>query len=297
MIKHLVISGGANVGFIYFGVLETLIEKNYIVLKNIDTFYCTSVGTLITVMLTLDYDMKDIQDFLLERPWQELYHVDFTTVARAIKHGGLFDKSIIVDTLKPLLLGKDLKVDITLQEYYEYCKKEIHFFVTKFSTFELVDVSHKTHPHWKLIDTVFASSCMPVLFDPIQIDDEYYIDGGILKNYPLHPCIENRERSEVFGLYIDSHKELISARTAGPFPSENSGYRLFEYLYSFIYKMWTLIKHERTSEEIGFDQHIGIVCDTHPNSILQAFQSKTERKQLYESGIEIANEYLEKLDI
>ena len=194
-------------------------------------------------------------------------------------------------------MGKDLRVDITLQEYYEYCKKEIHFFVTKFSTFELVDVSHKTHPHWKLIDTVFASSCMPVLFDPIQIDDEYYIDGGILKNYPLHPCIENRKRSEVFGLYIDSHKELISARTAGPFPSENSGYRLFEYLYSFIYKMWTLIKHERTSEEIGFDQHIGIVCDTHPNSILQAFQSKTERKRLYESGIEIANEYLEKLDI
>ncbi len=38
-----------------------------------------------------------------------------------------------------------------------------------------------------LIPAILASSCMPVIFDPIVIDSVAYIDGGILNNLPIEP--------------------------------------------------------------------------------------------------------------
>jgi len=38
-----------------------------------------------------------------------------------------------------------------------------------------------------LIPAILASSCMPVIFDPMVIDGVSYIDGGILNNLPVEP--------------------------------------------------------------------------------------------------------------
>jgi NTE family protein len=38
-----------------------------------------------------------------------------------------------------------------------------------------------------LIRAIMASSCIPVIFDPVKIDGEYYIDGGVLNNMPAEP--------------------------------------------------------------------------------------------------------------
>ena len=44
-----------------------------------------------------------------------------------------------------------------------------------------------------LFDPVVASASIPVLFQPVKIDDISYVDGGVLDNLPLKP-IENRCR-------------------------------------------------------------------------------------------------------
>ncbi|HHP7242366.1 MAG TPA: patatin-like phospholipase family protein [Cyclobacteriaceae bacterium] len=40
-----------------------------------------------------------------------------------------------------------------------------------------------------LMHPVLASSAIPVVFDPIKIDNTYYADGGILNNLPVEPLI------------------------------------------------------------------------------------------------------------
>ena len=42
----------------------------------------------------------------------------------------------------------------------------------------------------ELIDPVIASASIPVLFQPVKINDVSYVDGGVLDNLPLKP-IEN----------------------------------------------------------------------------------------------------------
>ncbi|MBR9998503.1 MAG: patatin-like phospholipase family protein [Cyclobacteriaceae bacterium] len=41
----------------------------------------------------------------------------------------------------------------------------------------------------ELIRPVIASSAIPVLFSPVKIGDEYYIDGGVVNNLPVEPLI------------------------------------------------------------------------------------------------------------
>lgn len=42
-----------------------------------------------------------------------------------------------------------------------------------------------------LIRAIQASSCIPGIFKPIMIDDEMYVDGGVLNNFPVEPLLED----------------------------------------------------------------------------------------------------------
>lgn len=38
-----------------------------------------------------------------------------------------------------------------------------------------------------LLDIITASCCIPVIFSPIEIEGEMYVDGGVLRNFPVAP--------------------------------------------------------------------------------------------------------------
>ncbi|WP_129715998.1 patatin-like phospholipase family protein [Pedobacter sp. SYP-B3415] len=44
-----------------------------------------------------------------------------------------------------------------------------------------------------LIRSIQASSCIPGIFKPIMINNQMYVDGGILNNFPVEPLLDNCE--------------------------------------------------------------------------------------------------------
>jgi NTE family protein len=38
-----------------------------------------------------------------------------------------------------------------------------------------------------VLDAVLASAAIPVLFEPVEIGDDLYVDGGVLDNFPMEP--------------------------------------------------------------------------------------------------------------
>ncbi len=42
-----------------------------------------------------------------------------------------------------------------------------------------------------LIRSILASSCIPGIFKPIMIDNQMFVDGGILNNFPVEPLLDN----------------------------------------------------------------------------------------------------------
>jgi predicted acylesterase/phospholipase RssA len=60
------------------------------------------------------------------------------------------------------------------------------------STFSIVDISYETFPDWSVVESVYASSCAPVLFKPFKKNGVWYSDGGILANCPLKQLCESK---------------------------------------------------------------------------------------------------------
>jgi predicted acylesterase/phospholipase RssA len=293
MIQHLVLSGGAIVGFAFYGTLQTLIEHEYLNMDDIQTIHATSVGTLIAVSITLGYELDILKTYLMDRPWKDVYILDFSSFVRAIKEGGMFGRPEVLKTIEPLLLGKDLSVDITLEEFYEFNKKEIHFYTTKYASLELVDLSYKTHPTWKLVDAVFASCCLPVLFIPMHYEEHYYIDGAVIMNYPLQRCLDQgHDANTILGLDNAGRSENDHVQSR-PFSSPSSPYKLFDFILSLSMKLWCSKRQKRTDDENNVSHQISVVCPADPISIFKAFDTKEERLNLYQTGKNAALAYIE----
>jgi predicted acylesterase/phospholipase RssA len=190
-IKHLVIPGGGITGLVAYGALRETHERGIWNINDIESIYGTSAGAIVSVIIALKYDWKTIDDYLIKRPWQNICNFNMYAIIESFQKRGIFDIEIIKGMFSPLFLAKDMEMDITMEEFYLLTNIDIHLYSSNLNAFELVDISHKTHPRWKLIEAIYASACLPVFFSPFQMNNMYYADGGLFLNYPLSPCLKN----------------------------------------------------------------------------------------------------------
>jgi predicted acylesterase/phospholipase RssA len=200
-IKHMVISGGGPTGLSYYGILKETNNMGLWKIENIKSIYGTSVGSMIAVILCLNYDWETIDNYLIKRPWNSVYKFNMYSLIDSYHKRGIFNIKVMEETFSPLFKGKDISLEITMNEFYELTKIELHIFSTELISYELIDFSYKTHPDWKLLDVVYCSSCLPILFSPYLKDEKCYCDGGLITNYPLEICINNGiDPNEILGI-------------------------------------------------------------------------------------------------
>lgn len=205
IIRHIVCSGGGVTGFSFYGILKECYSRGIWKYENIETIYGTSVGSIFAVILALNYDWKTMDDYLIKRPWHNVFKFDIFSILDSIERRGIFGIKTIEDTFSSLLLGKDIPINVTMKEFYDITKIEIHIFTTEIMNFELVDISYKTYPDWRVIDAVYSSCSIPIIFSPLIKENKCYCDGGLLLNYPVDKCIENGANpSEIIGLCSDT---------------------------------------------------------------------------------------------
>jgi hypothetical protein len=208
--KHLVISGGGITGFSYYGALKESSKSNIWNIDNIKTIYGTSIGSILACMIALKYDWDDLDNYIINRPWQHIFKYDMYTIIDSIQKRGIFNVKVIEETFAPLFAGKDLNKDITLLEFFEWSGIEIHIISVELLSFKMVDFSYKTHPDWRIVDAMYCSSALPVVMSPFYKDNCIYCDGGFLSNYPVEECIKNGATpEEIIGIarfVLDTNK-------------------------------------------------------------------------------------------
>jgi len=287
--KHLVISGGANGGFAYLGCLRVLQDNQVFSMDNIETIYSTSIGTYIAILITLGYDYDTLYDFIINRPWGNIYKVSFETVVNSIHNGGIFNKSAIVNTFKPLFEAKELDINMTLQEYFDYCHIEIHYFITNLNKYEIEDFSHVTHPDWKLMDVIYASSCLPLLFPPLNVNGVLYFDGASLLNYPIQRCVDKGyNKDEILGICKSRRNDDTTITT---FMNPDEKFKLVNYLFFLLKRVWCKTKEEQ--HKTGVPAQIYIDFEGGFYDIVRLLDSEEERERLIRLGETYAHKYME----
>lgn len=200
-IKHLVICGGGPLGLRYLGALDKLERENFFNTDNIESIYGTSVGSILGAFICLKYDRETLLKYVIERPWHEVFKIDAKQLFSSYYKKGLFDKKIMESMFKPLLKAKDLSLNITLKEFYEFSKIDLHIFTFELNKFETIELSHKSHPDLELLDAITMSSALPGVFIPLIVDDLCYIDGGFMYNFPINHCVKDHpNKEEILGI-------------------------------------------------------------------------------------------------
>jgi predicted patatin/cPLA2 family phospholipase len=288
-IKHLVLSGGSIGGCAFMGAVRYLVEHSFLDMDQLETIYATSVGTYMAVVITLGYDWDTLFTYMVKRNWGQTYKINIEAIVNALHTGGVFDKQIIVNTFKSLFNGKDLDLDMTLLDFYQYNKKEIHFVCSNITDYKAEDFSYLTHPDVKLLDVVYASSGLPLLFPPMQINGKLYFDGAAFLNYPINLCLDRGfDRKEILGIC----KMPNTIDMSNEFMEEDKPFKLVYYLMYLFKRVWTHAKYTHTDDE-ALPYEVAIPFNTGIIEIKQFVESEEARQQLIHLGEEYAKQALD----
>lgn len=288
-IKHIVISGGGTFGLTVYSLLAELQKKEFWNLKTIESFYGTSVGTIVTMFILLDYDYQTIEDYLIKRPWDKLFQYDIEKCISSFDNCGAFDISAFYKAFEPLFKGKDIDLDITLKELYDKTQKDFFIYTTELNSFTCVCLSHHTHPEWKVMDAIYASCCLPIIFRPLIKGDQAYADGGIFLNYPISKLLEKEvNQDEILGIYKDftddENKKTISDTST-----------LLDY-FAIVLKNVVKFTNNRKENTCKFQIRLNNLPTT-LETMFDFINVQDHRKELIEEGKQQAQQFLDSLGL
>lgn len=279
VIQHIVISGGGPTGLMSYGAAKYLHEVGFWDINNIKSIHGTSIGSLISVLISLKIDWTDLDDYLIKRPWEKTFNITPDDFLNIFYTKGIVNNNIVNIVIEYLLKVTGLSYDITMKEFYNFNQIELNFYTVEMNKFEKTTINYKTFPDLKLIDAVKMSSAFPILFQPIIIGDCCYLDGGLMCNYPINECIETQECNidEILGFRNITNKNDSN--------NINNDTKLLQYIYLFNSKVIAHIDNENNYTKIPYEVNC---IDKYRGNYIEWFEIFThidKRTELIDDGI------------
>jgi len=296
-IKHLVISGGSANGLYMYGALKHCHEQQVWKHADLTSIYATSVGSMLATILCLNFDWETVDNYLVHRPWENVFSVTGDLLLGAYAQKGLFNADLIAEIFKPLFEAKELSLNITFAEFYERFPIDLHFFSFDLNAFKPVDISHTSFPDLPVLTGIAMSSALPGMFAPVFLPEEKYkenkkgcfVDGGIRLNYPVSECLRQYpdEIKNILGVTVQRCATQLDDKTSNnktdSHITEDSN--ILEYFIEFASKINQLINS--LVEKIVLPYEIRCVSYTSifdVDAYSQIIQSSELRKEWIEKG-------------
>jgi len=178
----LLLTSGGIKGYGIIGTLRYLEYNNY--LSKFKKIIGISVGSIIGFLLTLEYKIKDIYYILSNYNIEDIYFNKKLNKYNLINH---FFQNYSINNVKGILKlleyflnNKNLNSNITFKELYEFNKINLIIIASNLNKNKLQYFSHKLSPNIPVLLALKASISIPLIFSPVIINNEYFVDGGLL---------------------------------------------------------------------------------------------------------------------
>ena len=157
------LSGGGARGVAHVGFIKAIQEAGI----EITMYTGTSAGAIVAAFICYGYTPDEVMDIIRS---VKLYKF----IRPAISRSGL------------------LKMETTRNIYAKYFLNDDFIHLKKPLVIASTNINKGKNVFFNsgsIINAIMASTAVPVIFYPIKIESEYYIDGGILNNLPVEPLI------------------------------------------------------------------------------------------------------------
>lgn len=210
MIKNLILSGGAFRCCSHIGCIQYLEEHN--MLKPIMTFIGTSAGSLVCLCLCLGMSSTQIREAIFD--FIALQHdcpPNIENILNLYYTLGIDDGSIIVRFVELMLTRKYNTRSMTFIEFAKASGKNLVVYASKLPTLDTMYFSLDTTPDIDVGIAIRASCSLPIIFTPVQIGTQIYIDPGLVSNFP-YDYIEKNRLKDTLGIQIKGGHPIVNEK-------------------------------------------------------------------------------------
>ena len=276
--ETLLFSGGAMKCVSILGSLQYLFEKEIIKsnFEGIKDIYFVSGSSIYITPLLLGFSMDSTIDLFKKIDYREIYKSsNEMNIQNLFNNFGLKKISEFKYVMDAIFRAKNIKIDITLKEFYELKNINIHFRVINLNKEKTEYLNKDNSPNLKYIDAITMTSCIPLLFEPIEYNGCKYIDGGVNNNFPYEIISKDKK---YIGINILSSKislydkgECDGEECEGEEKKENDLNDITKYLYT-IYNIYGAPPMEKPSINhikllidgtgVNFDRFSSVISET-----------------------------------
>jgi NTE family protein len=202
MLTNLILSGGAIRSCSHIGCIRYLEEQK--ALTSIFTVIGASAGSMFAFLVCMGYSSIE-----MTAAFKDLLHMqsecppDIDRIFNIYTTMGLSDGELFTKFITKHLQKRYGVASMTFLEFAKKSGKNLVVYASKLPTLEKHYFSLENTPNLDICIAIRASCCIPILFAPVCIDDEYYVDAGIVDNFPFDYVKDNKLK-DTLGIMITS---------------------------------------------------------------------------------------------
>ena len=192
-IKNIVFAGGGARIFSHFGFIKALEENN--LLKSIENYIGTSIGSLTALCIILGYTTEQLINIFSRIDLLKTIDIDADNLFNYFTNFGLDNGERYIRIIHILIKKKLGQSSITFKELYNKTNKKLAICVTNLSRMKSEIFDIETQPDMDIVLAIRMSCCYPYVFTPVKFNDDLYVDGGVLNNYPINYFLHDIDRT------------------------------------------------------------------------------------------------------
>jgi NTE family protein len=203
MKRALVLSGGGSHGAYQVGVLKVLISNRN---KNYDTVAGVSVGAINAMCLAMYPPSEQKQAVeVLEKLWGTTIRGNSSIYKPWYFYGANYLAFFWKGSLNHTAPLRSILESNFNPDKLRASGVELKVGAVSLTTGKYTSASSNTYPAEQMVDWVMASAAMPIIFEPITVDGEVWVDGGVRNVTPISDVIKNNpDITEVDVVLADS---------------------------------------------------------------------------------------------
>lgn len=189
-IRYLVYSGGGVLGWVFSGMDETLDSEFDKAGLNIQTqikgVAANSVGSFFALARICGYSALEFRQFIIEQSEMLRPQLVIDLTRLPYEKGCVSSKPTIalIRNLLKVKYGQD-HMDMTFRQLYDRTNKDMTFVTYNVSKMRKEYINHKTYPTLEIWKGALMTTCLPIIFSPVEYQGNLYVDGGMVENLPM----------------------------------------------------------------------------------------------------------------
>ena len=192
----LVLSGGGAKGMAHIGVLKAMEEAGVYP----DYITGTSMGSIIGALYAIGYSADDIDSIARQMNWSILLSNEIPLNKVAFEEKSYYGRYIIefpfrnkkLGLPRGLIEGQELTIQMSNMTRPAHHINDFNEFPIPFACIgaNIETGKAKVLSSGLLPEALRASMAIPSFFTPMEIDSNIYVDGGLIRNFPVQEVID-----------------------------------------------------------------------------------------------------------